>query len=80
MLREMLTDGRSKRGSSKRGALLLATIALSVALILLAVAAYVGRAVDVAIGSVAAALAALAGGSYVGGKTAERNQPKDEQQ
>lgn len=71
LLREMLTDGWSGRGSSKRAALLIATLALSAALILLALAAYVGRVVDVAIGSVAAALAGLGGAAYVGGKSAE---------
>jgi len=71
LLREMLTDGWSGRGSSKRAALLIATLALSAALILLALAAYVGRIVDVAIGSVAAALAGLGGAAYVGGKSAE---------
>lgn len=71
LLREMLTDGWSGRGSSKRAALLIATLALSAALLLLALAAYVGRVVDVAIGSVAAALAGLGGAAYVGGKSTE---------
>lgn len=83
MLREILSDNRSGRGSSKRAVALIATVAMSITLIILAVAAYMGRAVDVAIGSVSMALAGLGSANYVGGKWAENkpgniNQPKDQ--
>lgn len=70
-LREAVSDGRTGKASSKRLAMLIACAALALAVIILAVAAYFGRDVAVALGSVAVPLAGIGGFSYVGGKGAE---------
>lgn len=62
-------DGQA---SSKRIGLLLATSALSLAVLLLAVAALLGRDVAAALAAVAVPLSGLNGYSYVGGISAER--------
>ena len=75
-MRELLTqamqDNASQRGSSKRIGLLLATTAMSVSLVILAVASLSGHEVSMAMGAVAVPLAGLNGYSYVGGKQAEK--------
>lgn len=77
-LAESLKDGRSGLYSVKRLVTLVAALALSAALIILAGAAYRGREVDMAIGLVAGALAGLGGYAYVGGKSVEIKRPKEE--
>lgn len=70
-LREAIGDGVSGRASAKRVAMLSAVCALSIAVVVLAVAAYGGRDVALALGTVTVPLAGLGGYSYVGGKLAE---------
>ncbi len=70
-LREAVTDRYHNCVSSKRVTLLLATFALALSVVLLSVAACLGRDVGVALGAVAVPLAGLGGWSYVGGKGAE---------
>lgn len=77
-LRESISDGRSGRASSKRIAMLIATLALAAAVLILAAAGFIGRDVAMALGSVAAPLAVLGGASYVGGKYAERSKKPDD--
>jgi hypothetical protein len=72
-LREAIGDGASGRASSKRVAMLCAVFALSVAVVVLSVAAFNGRDVALALGTVTVPLAGLGGYSYVGGKIAENN-------
>lgn len=71
IIAEALQDGRTKRYSAKRLAMLMACLSMSVSLIILALAAYHGRVVDVALSGLAASLAGLGGWTYVGGKSAE---------
>lgn len=70
-LREALSDSQTNRVSSKRLAMLMATLAMSIAEVILAVAALYGRQVDMALLAVSAPLAGLGGYSYVNGKAAE---------
>lgn len=71
-LRESISDGRSNKASAKRIALLMASLAMSVAIVVLAFAALlVGRDVAAAMGAIAVPLAGLAGYGYVNGKSAE---------
>jgi hypothetical protein len=70
-LREAISDGRTDRASAKRIAMLLATLAMSISLVILAAAGYIGNEVAMAMGAVAVPLAGLGGYSYVNGKTAE---------
>lgn len=71
-LREAISDSANNRASAKRLAMLIATIALAVAVVMLALAAIYGRDVAMALGAVSVPLAGLGGYSYVGGKNAER--------
>ena len=71
LVTQALEDGRTGRGSSKRLVSLIATVAMSLAVVILAVAACYGNDVSVAITGVSAALSGLAGYSYVNGKAAE---------
>ena len=73
-LKQAASDANN-RVSSKRVAMLIATLSLAISLIILAAAAYIGRQVDVAMSGVAAALAGLGGYSYVNGLTAEKRTP-----
>ena len=70
-LREAISDGRTDRASAKRIAMLLATLAMSISLVILAAAGYIGNEVAMAMGAVAVPLAGMGGYSYVNGKTAE---------
>lgn len=70
-LREAISDSASGRASSKRVAMLVAVFALAIAVVVLAAAAYDGRDVALALGTVTVPLAGLGGYSYVGGKLAE---------
>ncbi len=74
-LREAITDSTTKAVSSKRVNMLLASVSLGAAIIILALAAYIGRQVDFAIGAVSASLAGLGGYGYVRGKSVELNRP-----
>ena len=79
-LREALNDGTTGTGSMKRVVLLIAASAMAISLVILSLAGYIGRDVGVAMGTVAGALAGLAGHSYVGGKKVEANRAKQEKQ
>ena len=58
--------------SSKRLSLFIATAALAIAEVILAIAALYGRQVDVAISGVSAALAGVGGWAYTNGLQQER--------
>lgn len=76
-LREAINDSTTNKASAKRISLLMAAFAMSVAIVILAVAALmVGRDVAAAIGAIAVPLAGLAGYGYVGGKAAELKRPE----
>lgn len=70
-LREAISDGTSGRASAKRLAMLIATLALALAVVILSVAGFIGRDIAVALGAVAVPLAGLGGYGYVNGKSAE---------
>lgn len=70
-LRDALSDGQTLSPSTKRIVLLMAAIALSLATILLAIAACRGSDVSASLWPVTSALSLIATGSYVGGKAAE---------
>lgn len=73
-LREAISDSQTKRVSSKRVAMLMATTALSVSVIALSIAALMfGYDVALELGAVSVPLAGLGGYSYVNGKGAEMN-------
>ena len=66
-LKQAMSDNRTGLASVKRVGILVATIAMSVALLILAASTLLGHDTAMAITGVAASLSALAGGSYVGG-------------
>lgn len=75
-LREAINDGKTGQASSKRVVMLLAGVAMSIAVIVLSVAAVFGHPVAGELGAVSVPLAGMAGYSYVGGKQAEvRHEP-----
>lgn len=76
-LREAATDGATGRVSSKRVAMLLATLSMSITEVLLAVAALYGRDVSMALAAVSVPLAGLGGYTYVNGKANELNARKE---
>ncbi len=76
-LLDAITDSVTNRVSSKRVAMLVATVALAFAVVVLAVAGFVGRDVAAALTAVAVPLAGLGGYSYVNGKAAELAARKD---
>jgi len=65
MIRELLSD--SGEVSSKRVTMLLAAAALAISVVVLSIAAVMGREVAAALGAVAVPLAGLGGYSYVQG-------------
>lgn len=71
-LRESISDGKTGQASSKRIAMLSGAISMSVAVIVLSVAAWFGYDVAAALWAVTAPLAGLGGYSYVNGKIAEK--------
>ena len=75
-LREAVVDGSTRVVSSKRVAMLMATSALSVSVVMLSLAAIYGREVAAALGAVSFPLAGLGGYSYVNGKATDRAQEK----
>ena len=70
-IRETINDSRTGKASSKRVVMLMAGVAMSVAVVLLAVAAMYGREVAAALGAVCVPLAGMAGYNYVQGKNVE---------
>jgi len=68
-------DGMTGKPSSKRWALLLAVMSMCIATLILAAAAYMGRAVGVEITATTTTLATLVGYCYVQGKKVERAFP-----
>ena len=68
-LREVINEG--SQASSKRFALVVATLSLGLSTVVLSVAACLGQDVALALGAVSVPLAGLGGYSYVGGKKAE---------
>lgn len=76
-LREAINDGKTGQASSKRVVMLLAGVAMSLAVVVLAVAAVLGHPVAAELGAVSVPLAGMAGYSYVGAKAVEaRNEPR----
>lgn len=74
-LRESISDGKTGQASSKRIAMLSGAISMSIAVIVLSVAAWFGYDVAAALWAVTVPLAGLGGYSYVNGKIAERPAP-----
>lgn len=66
-LRETLSDPKYHQLSSKRLAMLIATIGLAISVVILSVAALFGYEVALALGAVSVPLAGLGGYSYVEG-------------
>ena len=71
-LREAMSDGTHGNASAKRVAIVFGSLSLSFAVVILAVAACLGRDVANALWATCTCLAALCGASYVGGKAVER--------
>lgn len=71
-LREAISDSRTGKASSKRIAMLSGAVSMSVAVVILAAAAFFGYEVSAALGAVCVPLAGLGGYSYVHGKVAEK--------
>ena len=70
--REAMSDGTHGNASAKRVAIVFGSLSLSCAVVILAVAACLGREVSNALWATCTCLAALCGASYVGGKAVER--------
>lgn len=70
-LAKALSDSKTGTASTKRIVLFLAGLALAIATIILALAAYHGRDVVGELWAVASTLSVVATGSYVGGKALE---------
>ena len=79
-LREAINDGKTGTASSKRIAMLSGAISMSIAVIVLSVAAWFGYDVAAALWAVTVPLAGLGGYSYVNGKVAENKLTKGETQ
>ena len=79
-LREAINDGKNGTASSKRIAMLSGAISMSIAVIVLSVAAWFGYDVAAALWAVTVPLAGLGGYSYVTGKVAENKLTKGETQ
>ena len=71
-LREMASDSRTNKLSSKRGIALLTAFVLATSTLILCVATLFGHAVSEELAIVVVPLALLAGVSYVGGKAVEK--------
>ena len=79
-LLESISDGKTGTASSKRIAMLSGAISMSIAVIVLSVAAWFGYDVAAALWAVTVPLAGLGGYSYVNGKVAENKLTKGETQ
>lgn len=75
VIKGLLSDGQTGNYSAKRAVVLLAGIVLALVAIVAARAVWLGMKVDPVagqlLGSIATALASVAGASYVGGKAVE---------
>ena len=67
LITEAIQDGKMGLGSSKRLNSVMATLAMSIAIVILAIAGMNGHDVALAISGVAVALSGLCGANYVGG-------------
>lgn len=74
-LREAINDNKTGYASSKRIAMLAGAVSMSIAVVVLSVAAWFGYDVAAALWAVTVPLAGLGGYSYVNGKIAERAAP-----
>lgn len=74
-LREAINDSATGKASSKRIAMLAGAVSMSLAVVVLSVAAWFGYDVADALWAVTVPLAGLGGASYVGGKAVERAAP-----
>lgn len=72
LFREILNDGLTNKPSSKRVSLLVGISSLAVSTLVLAIAAFTGNDVGVAITGTSASLATAIGYIYVQGKRVER--------
>ena len=71
-MREAINDSKTGTASSKRIAMLSGAISMSIAVIVLSVAAWFGYETYLELGAVSVPLAGLAGYNYVRGKLAEK--------
>lgn len=71
-LREAISDNRTHLASSKRVVMIMAALAMSVAVVVLAGAAWYGYEVSLALAAVCTPLAGMAGYGYVRGKAVEK--------
>ena len=71
-LREMASDSRTNKLSSKRGIALLTAFVLAISTLILCVATLFGHSVTNELTVVVVPLAILAGVTYVGGKAVEK--------
>lgn len=77
LLVQAMQDNKTGLGSSKRVNTVIATTAMSIAVVILAIGGMQGHDVAIAITGVSASLAGMCGYSYVGGKSVE--QKRDDQ-
>ena len=78
-LREVLSDPKYHQLSSKRLAMLIATFALALSVVILSVAALFGYEVALALGAVSVPLAGLGGYSYVEGSKVHKTPDNKEE-
>lgn len=76
-LLESIQDGRSGRASIKRLLLLIAGVTLALCCVILSIATLQGVDAEVEVVAAFSTLAAMAGGSYVGGKSVESRRGND---
>ena len=74
-IREAINEVRTGQASSKRVVVLMAGAAMSIAVIILAVAALLGHPTALELGAVCVPLAGMSGYNYVRGKIAEKESP-----
>lgn len=74
-LMEAIIDSKTQAVSSKRIAMLMGTTAMSMSVIILSAAAFIGHQVGVELAAVCAPLAGLCGYSYVNGKAVTEVKP-----
>ena len=74
-IREAINDSQTGKASSKRIAMLVGAVSMSLAVVVLSAASLFGYDVAAALWAVTVPLAGLGGYSYVNGKIAERSAP-----
>ena len=74
-LREAINDSQTGKASSKRIAMLVGAVSMSLAVVVLSAASLFGYDVAAALWAVTVPLAGLGGYSYVNGKIAEKGVP-----